>query len=58
MRIHTLSLADQAASDDNNGGKLRYETPDMQIVGAAVAMMQGRVGMSGQDRNYCYRYTR
>jgi hypothetical protein len=56
MRIDTLSLADEAAPEDNRVAKLRYETPDMQIVGAALAMMQGG-GRSGQDRNYRH-YTR
>ncbi len=57
MRIDTLSLADEAAPEDNPGAKLRYETPDMQIVGAALAMMRSGGGMSGRDRNHRH-YTR
>jgi hypothetical protein len=57
MRIDTLSLADEAAPEDNRGAKLRYETPDMQIVGAALAMMRSGGGMSGRDRNHRH-YTR
>jgi hypothetical protein len=57
MRIDTLSLADEAAAEDARGAKLRYETPDMQIVGAALAMLRSGGGMSGRDRNYRH-YTR
>lgn len=32
--------------------KLKYQTPELRVVGSAVMLVQGCGGGAGQDRNY------
>jgi hypothetical protein len=52
MQFDNRGSQDAARKDSELCAQPKYESPEIRVVGSAVALVQGCGGAAGQDRNY------